>query len=450
MENLLSKVKQKLKPSKKLQGELSNLVNLIHQRLQKVLPADVEILLCGSVAKGTYLNKNIDIDFFLLFGPNYSSEEIKRLGIYYAKKAFGGFKTEVRYAQHPYLKVFYKEFKIDIVPSSKSLNITKIKTAVDRSQLHTIFINQNLKEEQKDDVRLLKKFLENLGIYGASLRVEGFSGYLCELLILYYGSFLEVLKAASKWKKFTVIDIKNYYSEEEAIKIFQPANFIVVDPVDKNRNVAAVVSRTSFSRFVLAARKFLSRPSIKYFFPNTRKIKISTLKKIIDKRKSNILVLKFKSPDLVEDILWPQLKKLCLSIVWNLEKEEFRVIDYYFYADVQNCYILLELLDFQLPKIKHIVGPEIFDQENVEGFIKKHKKALNIHPEHHQLVAIEKRKICTPIELIKIIIKNKSKFGIPKGLYNVLSKAKVFSPKELLRDKTFFYIACDYFLRKIN
>ncbi|MEM4209222.1 MAG: CCA tRNA nucleotidyltransferase, partial [Candidatus Anstonellaceae archaeon] len=254
MENLLSKVKQKLKPSKKLQEELSNLVNLIHQRLQKVLPADVEILLCGSVAKGTYLNKNIDIDFFLLFGPNYSSEQIKRLGIYYAKKAFGGFKTEVRYAQHPYLKVFYKEFKIDIVPSSKSLNITKIKTAVDRSQLHTIFINQNLKEEQKDDVRLLKKFLENLGIYGASLRVEGFSGYLCELLILYYGSFLEVLKAASKWKKFTVIDIKNYYSQEEAIKIFQPANFIVVDPVDKNRNVAAVVSRTSFSRFVLAAR----------------------------------------------------------------------------------------------------------------------------------------------------------------------------------------------------
>ncbi|MCX8163143.1 MAG: CCA tRNA nucleotidyltransferase [Candidatus Micrarchaeota archaeon] len=450
MQKLIEKVKKKLRPSKKLEEKISNLIHLVKNNLQKTLPKDVEILLCGSVAKGTYLNTNIDIDFFLLFGPNYSTEQIKKLGLLYSKKAFQGFRTEVRYAQHPYLKVFYDNFKIDIVPSSKTANIAKLKTAVDRSQLHTQFINSHLKEEQKDEVRLLKKFLDNLGIYGASLRVEGFSGYLCELLILYYGSFLKLLEAAAKWEKYTVIDVKGYYSKEEALNFFKTANFIVVDPVDKKRNVAAVVSRTSFSRFVLAARKFLAKPSLLYFFPKKPQPNSVTLKKIIQKRKSNILVISFKNPDLVEDILWPQLRKMTNSLVFNLEKEEFRIIDYYFYADETNCFILLESLDFSLPLIKHIQGPEIFDEKNVQEFIKKHKKALNIHVEHHQIIAIEKRKFFRPEELVSFILKNPAKFGIPKELHKAIAKASIFKPEELLKNKTFLAIAADYFLRKIN
>ncbi|MFN3909700.1 MAG: CCA tRNA nucleotidyltransferase [Candidatus Anstonellaceae archaeon] len=450
MQELLKRVLKRLLPSKNLERKILKIKLLVFKKLKKVLPSDVEVLLCGSVAKGTYLKNNVDIDVFLLFGPNYPVAKIKKLGIFYAKKAFKGFKTEVRYAQHPYLKVFIKQLKIDIVPSSKIENLQKIKTAVDRSQLHTLFINSNLKEEQRNDVRLLKKFLDVLGVYGASLRVEGFSGYLCELLILHYGSFIRLLQAvAYEWKKETIIDIKGFYKKEEALKKFFPATFIVVDPTDKNRNVAAVVSRTSFSRFILAARKFLSKPQQKFFFSKPISISLKSLKKKIIQRGSNCLVLTFLNPGLVEDILWPQLKKTATQLLSALEGEGFRTLGHYFYADEKTCFILLELIDSNLPNIKHLVGPEIFDQDNINSFVLKHKNALNIHLEHYNIVAIEKRKITNAVALLKEKLKNPTKLGIPKGLQKEIKNCKIYNAIDLLDNKAFFNIAVDYFLRKI-
>ena len=37
--------------------------------------------------------------------------------------------------------------------------------------------------------------------HGSEFKVGGFAGYLCELLIIHYGTFLNVLKyAADEWK----------------------------------------------------------------------------------------------------------------------------------------------------------------------------------------------------------------------------------------------------------
>jgi len=43
----------------------------------------------------------------------------------------------------------------------------------------------------------LKQFMKGIGVYGSELRRRGFSGYLTELLVINYGSFLGVLKEAS-------------------------------------------------------------------------------------------------------------------------------------------------------------------------------------------------------------------------------------------------------------
>jgi tRNA nucleotidyltransferase (CCA-adding enzyme) len=450
MEKLISKIEKSLLPSNKLKTKIHNIKELAFKRLKKVVPKDVEIVLCGSVAKDTYLKENLDMDIFLLFDKSYLVEQIKKLGLYYAKKAFRGFKTKINYAQHPYLMVYIDGIKLDIVPSSKIQNLEKINTSVDRSQLHTDFINKHLSEQQKNQVRLLKKFLIAQDLYGASLKVEGFSGYLCELLILYYGSFLNLLKAAAlEWKKELVIDINKFYSPTEALKKFEPATFVVVDPIDKNRNVAAVVSRTSYSRFIFKARKFLEKPSKKFFYKKKKIISKNKLKKIIIDRGSCSIVLKFKNPGLVEDILFPQLRKATNSFLAELENNDFRPIGYYFYADEEVCFILLEIAESSLPNIKKIQGPEIFDQKNINGFILKHKKALNIHIEHHKIVAVEKRKYTNPYQLIKIL-KSKKSIGIPKGIFNVLKNATIFYAHQLLNNKAFFEIATDYYLRKIT
>lgn len=97
--------------------------------------------------------------------------------------------------------------------------------------------------------------------YGANYKVSGFSGYLCELLILKYHSFEEVLKAASyKWHKHYKIDLENYGTSN---KFKDP--LIAIDPVDKNRNVAAALSMQKFSEFIVASRNFLDNPNESYF-----------------------------------------------------------------------------------------------------------------------------------------------------------------------------------------
>lgn len=99
--------------------------------------------------------------------------------------------------------------------------------------------------------------MKNQGIYGAEIRVEGFSGYLCELLITHYDSFINLVKEAAKWEIPTIIDVESYHPKKDLTKVFTKAPMIVIDPVDKSRNVAAVVSSTSLSIFIFACRQFL-------------------------------------------------------------------------------------------------------------------------------------------------------------------------------------------------
>ena len=68
-------------------------------------------------------------------------------------------------------------------------NAEQLKSAVDRTILHTHYIKKNLKENQINDVLILKKFMEGIETYGSEFKVGGFAGYLCELLILEYGTF---------------------------------------------------------------------------------------------------------------------------------------------------------------------------------------------------------------------------------------------------------------------
>ena len=45
----------------------------------------------------------------------------------------------------------------------------KMESAADRTQFHTEFMLENLSGPMKNNVRLLKQFLKNNGIYGAEI-----------------------------------------------------------------------------------------------------------------------------------------------------------------------------------------------------------------------------------------------------------------------------------------
>ncbi|MFA5108390.1 MAG: CCA tRNA nucleotidyltransferase [Candidatus Micrarchaeia archaeon] len=448
MHKLLERVRERIRPSKQELDMIKKSEIQIRKRLAKTLPKDVEIVVCGSIAKGTALKNNRDLDLFLLFSKKYTPEQVKKLGVEMAKKAMKGYKTELNYAQHPYLKVYMDEIKVDIVPSSKIENNESIKTAVDRSQLHTQWANERLNEKMRDDVRLLKQFCKNIGIYGAQSRVEGFSGYLCEILIINYGSFEALLSAAAKYKE-PVIDIENFHGEKRAKEMFAKAAMVVIDPTDKKRNVAAVVSKTSLSRFIIEARDFLKQPSEAHFFREKEVHSAKKLKQMIDARKTHTLLILMPAPALVEDVLWPQLKKATQAILAHLQKAEFRAFGHYFYSDGEQIAILIETMEKDLPAVKHVQGPQVFEQAHVQAFAKKHKNALSLHIEHERIVAIEKRKLTNAKQAIEDAIKNADKVGIPPQFEKAFAKRKYFDAYYLLKNVKMREIASDYFSRKL-
>ncbi|MBC7081509.1 MAG: CCA tRNA nucleotidyltransferase [Thermoplasmatales archaeon] len=342
---ILEEVLKRISPSEEEKKEIEEILKEIKNSIDKIKPPHTEAMLVGSVAKDTYLKNSLDIDFFILFPTDYSKEEMQKIAISIGKKILKEWK--IQYAEHPYIRGFYKGYLVDIVPCYKIKSPDKKMSAVDRTPFHTEYIKKNLKEEMKNEVRLLKQFLKGIGCYGAEAKIEGFSGYLVELLILKYGSFLEVLKNAK--------EIKPYF----------------IDPVDDSRNVAAALSKEKLDLFVEASEEFLKEPKIEFFFP--RQVKLMDRKEIEEKIK-NFVGICFKKPEIVDDILYPQLKKAAKSMENLMKKYDFEVIDKVWFTN-EEVFIALKLKEIFIEEVKLHVGPPLKEKEHVKTFIEKWKNS---------------------------------------------------------------------------
>ncbi|MEZ0346881.1 MAG: CCA tRNA nucleotidyltransferase, partial [Infirmifilum sp.] len=272
---LLGEVLKRVSPSPEERERVGSAVERVVSTLKLAaseLSVDAEVEVEGSFAKDTWLSGDVDVDVFLLFSPSVSVEELRVNGLAVARRAAEiiGASWVERYASHPYLTINVGVCKVDVVPAYRVPDPTQIRSPVDRTPFHTSYVRRKLDEkpELKDEVRLLKRFLEGIGVYGAEVKVEGFSGYLAELLVIYSGSFLELLKMASRWRPYRIaIDIEGHYPSPRSILERFKDPLVVVDPVDRRRNVASPVSLESLSTFIAAARAFLRKPSLNFFYP---------------------------------------------------------------------------------------------------------------------------------------------------------------------------------------
>jgi tRNA nucleotidyltransferase (CCA-adding enzyme) len=273
----------------------------------------------------------------------------------------------IGFAEHPYVKARCNGFDIDVVPHYRIKNTRQMLSAVDRTPFHQQFVAEHL-GGRHDDVRLLKQFLKGASIYGAELRAKGFSGYLCELLVIKYGSFVNVLNSVQDWEVGTCISL----STEHPRKNFTSA-LAVIDPVDANRNVAAAVSLDSFSIFIDAARSFLESPCIDCFFP--RKIPpldVSAFRAIVKKRKTTVFGVKFDLPDLVDDIAYPQLERAHKGMLIALLRNGFSALRGDIYYDHGEAVLLFEMRVAQLPAVERHEGPPVDSERHANKFKKKY------------------------------------------------------------------------------
>jgi tRNA nucleotidyltransferase (CCA-adding enzyme) len=147
----------------------------------------------GSAAKDTWLKDDLDIDIFIQLPTTVPRRSLGEIALKIARKATAGAKQIERFAEHPYLEAFIDEIRVNIVPCYE-IAYGEWLSATDRTPYHTDYINKRMSSEQKGDVRLLKKFMKGIEVYGAEIKVGGFSGYLCELMVLACGSFNGVLE----------------------------------------------------------------------------------------------------------------------------------------------------------------------------------------------------------------------------------------------------------------
>ncbi|MEM2906719.1 MAG: CCA tRNA nucleotidyltransferase [Candidatus Odinarchaeota archaeon] len=317
---LLSNIKEKITPSRELITKIDSVVNEFKLTINRIITDNeipVEIVLTGSYAKGTWLPQKLEVDVFLMYN---SKEDIIKRGVKdleYFKKVFE--RWEDRHAQHPYISGVYKGVNIDIVPAVKIKDSSEKVTAVDRSPLHTIYVLSKIDQNLIAEIRLLKCFLIGQRLYGAEIKTKGFSGYLCELLIIHYKTFLNLLEQCLNWR-----DKETIILEEVAVNNIREFTdpLIVIDPVDHKRNVASPVSGETLQKFIKSVKNFLKNPSEKFFFPE----EITPLKPDRMKLKvKNTLFILTKAPNIPVDNLWGQLHRSLNGFKKFLELNDFKI-----------------------------------------------------------------------------------------------------------------------------
>jgi tRNA nucleotidyltransferase (CCA-adding enzyme) len=342
----------------------------IAQKLLKEIASSgkAQGMVVGSVARHTWVRGDRDLDVFMLFDPGLSREALESEGLGLARKIAGTFtdRFHEKYSEHPYISAHIDDVDVDLVPCYAVKSAAHIQSAVDRTPFHTRYITEKI-NGLIDDVLLLKRFTKSGGIYGSDQMTEGFSGYLCELLILHYGGFIPLLQAASEWKPQTIIDLENHTSKE----FTEP--LVMIDPVDPNRNVAAAVSLDRMVAFVELARGYLEGPSGHFFSPPVpHSITREELAALLTDRETFLFALTFPTPPYIEEVIVPQLKRSVLAIAEHLERNGFVVHHAHYTMHPGRCMFLFELLVCDLPKIRTHIGPPVWNRVNAEKFREKH------------------------------------------------------------------------------
>ena len=405
MNSILNYARKEATPPKKLREKKQRIskkaCDLVSQCIEKHAQV-VGFELGGSYAKGTWLPEKADIDIFVKFNKKTSEKDFRNIGTKIGFQSLKKHKPYTRHAEHPFVEAIIDGTRVNVVPCY-DVNKGEWKSATDRSIYHTKFMLQKLSNSMKGDVRILKKFLQHIEVYGAEIAKEGFSGYVVEVLIFYFNSFEKTIKKISELKKGQIVG--------KSTKKFN-SPIVIIDPVDNNRNLGTAISIDNLGKFVLASRIFLKKPSKKFF----KKPISNRIMKNVDK----ITVVQFRFSGRSDDIIWGQIKRASNALKTQLELGGFTVLRNSAIKDEKENAALIFLLHTK--KIENSlvrVGPEISSKDHSEKFISANLKKSQLMwiNEEGKIQSLQKRKYDDAISFLQNLLKNNLKnSGIPKGL----------------------------------
>jgi len=361
-------VLERIKPGPSERKRLQEVSVALISRIESMAEGcglELKAMLVGSAARGTWLAGDHDLDVFLGVGVEDDLEK----GLELARRISPDHRE--KYAEHPYIQARIDGFEVDLVPCYLVDDASHLRSAVDRTPFHNRYVKQRI-AGLEDEVLLLKQFMKGSGVYGSELRVGGFSGYLAELLVLCYGSFAAVIEAASLWKPGLKLDLEGRGRVEQADPL------VVVDPVDPGRNVAAALTLNRMLQFALAARTFMARPDIEFFFANPpAPLSDREIEALMEERGTLPLLIEFAAPDVVEDVLYPQLRKAESAVKALLERKGFSILRSDVISYGNRAALLLEMEVWRLSPACRREGPPVWQADHISRFLAAHPKILS-------------------------------------------------------------------------
>ncbi|NHN41631.1 CCA tRNA nucleotidyltransferase [Halorubellus sp. JP-L1] len=369
-ERVVSRVRERVDPSEEEWARMREVVAALTERAEDAV-ADLcpgaDVMQVGSTARGTWVAGDRDVDLFVRFPPEVDREDLEAWGLEVGHAVLPEGREE--YAEHPYVKGQYRGFDVDCVPCYAVESASEIRSAVDRTPFHNEYLEARLDDDLAGEVRVTKQFLKGVGVYGSDLRTRGFSGYVTELLVAEYGGFREFVEAVADWHPPVEID-----PEGHAAASFDDA-LVVVDPTDPERNVAAVCSAGNVARLQHHARALLAAPSVERFeATDPEPLSAADVREHVDRRGTTPMAVAFSPPDLVDDQLWPQLRRSEAGLVDELDRRGFDVLRSATFAtqDRSAAAILVELEVAERPRVRRHEGPPVHVADHARGFYEKY------------------------------------------------------------------------------
>jgi tRNA nucleotidyltransferase (CCA-adding enzyme) len=284
-----------------------------------------EVAMQGSYEKNTDLpTSGSDLDIFIVFNTDVPDKEREELGIKIGMGALTGKNPYLQDATTKYAEAYFEhkgqKMEVQIVPTrhltldqikNKELNGDTISIGMERTPHQTKFMKVALKGKE-GEVRMLKQFMKDTGLYDSSMKSQGFSGYASEVLIHNLDTFENVLKYFADFKKGDVIG-GDKGNKDNA--------FSLIDPIDPNRDLISAFSDMKIGRTIKTAQHFLEH---------------GEPPKASEPVEMDAVSLVYNTTQFNEDTLVGQVRKTQKSMVnqlkrmgFNIESKEEKITDDY-------------------------------------------------------------------------------------------------------------------------
>ena len=343
----------------------------------------------GSFVRKTYLSEDETFDLLLILSRSEKAKVhqildalVQRLKKDRVRK--NPISVEKHTGKMPYLRMIVDDELInmfvgfEVSPGEDTISI------FDLIPMHTQYILTHMEEEKRKEVLLFKKFVKAIGVYRSEIGAVGFNGYLCELLILFYGSFRKAIEAIRNWKPRTIIDLKKKQEKIEDVDYLTSELLVgyyplyVLDPLNPKDNVAASVSVDQYNSIIAAANIYYFNPLISFFEDQLCEAPTfnDLVRKIVNSGRE-IIVLAIRRDFKESEVCWQKALSIRSSFETEIRNNNYLlerikpfVSDEYF-----GVFISLMAANPQISLRRE--GPEVTSKESLK-FLRRYSKHADV------------------------------------------------------------------------